>query len=67
VRVATELEQLADRVQRATKPRLQPAVPASGADGRLLTTQSWARGDWRAAAGRSDLADEANTSGMMIQ
>jgi acetolactate synthase-1/2/3 large subunit len=59
--VTTALEQLADRVAARTKPRMQPTVPTG-----MLTTQSWAEVIGALLPDGAIIADEANTSGLMI-
>ena len=63
--VTTALEQLADRVAAHAKPRLQqaarPALPTG-----TLTTQSWAEVIGALLPDGAIIADEANTSGLMI-
>src|SRR5258705_7625774 len=63
--VTTALEQLADRVAVHAKPRLQPAVRPAAPAG-VLTTQSWAAGIGALLPDETIIADEGNTSGLMI-
>jgi acetolactate synthase-1/2/3 large subunit len=63
--VTTALEQLADRVAARAKPRLQPAVRPAAPTG-MLTTQSWAEVIGALLPDGAIIADEANTSGLMI-
>ncbi len=63
--VTTALEQLADRVAARTKPRLQPAARPAVPTG-MLTTESWAEVIGALLPDGAIIADEANTSGLMI-
>jgi acetolactate synthase-1/2/3 large subunit len=63
--VTTALEQLADRVAARTKPRLQPTARSTVPTG-MLTTQSWAEVIGALLPDAAIIADEANTSGLMI-
>jgi acetolactate synthase I/II/III large subunit len=63
--VTTALEQLADRVSARTKPWLQPAARPAAPAG-MLTTQSWAEVIGALLPDGAIIADEANTSGLMI-
>jgi acetolactate synthase I/II/III large subunit len=63
--VATALEQLADRVAARATPRLHQAVRPVIPTG-LLTTQNWAEVIGALLPEGAIIADEANTSGLMI-
>ena len=63
--VTTALEHLADRVAARATPRLHPTVRPVAPTG-MLTTQSWAEVIGALLPDGAIIADEANTSGLMI-